>query len=126
MAEKIITTTGSQNFYSPGGGERFVAYHGTKEQFDTIETPAWFGNSCLYVDRFSADNNGRTIIAFLVLKNPYITDNWSVTEPVSEIVLEDLQAKGYDGVISTDPENNQKIQYIVFSSDQIEQISSVF
>lgn len=116
-------------------GIKVYAFHGTQLQFDTFETPAWFSNTFYYAEMFAGHwgnlgeptEESRVVVAEIVMTNPYYTSDWDVTEALSEDQLKILKDAGHDGVVFTAPEgmDEKEIEFIVFSSDQINQVKSI-
>lgn len=107
-------------------GAPLIVYHGTKNDFQKFNTPAWFTDKKHYADMFSADwgvdgarsSSSKIIESYISLKNPIYTDDWEVTESYahnSEWVKE-MKNKGYDGVIF---KLDEEVEYIVFDPQQI-------
>ena len=107
-------------------GKPLKVYHGTQSEFDTFNVPAWFTDNEKFAENFSADwgelgtrtSSSRVIEAYLTIVNPYLTDDWDVTERLSAY-YDDLKKKGYDGVIFDD---GIEREYIVFDQKQIKVI----
>lgn len=115
-------------------GRPLSAYHGTKGDFDVFATPAWFTDKEDFADLFSADwgpgcgggqrtADSRVITAYLSIRSPFKTAQWSVTEDLAydPVWVAERKAEGYDGVIF---ELDGETEYIVFDASQIKSIVS--
>lgn len=127
VCENFKEWFGSSKLVDASGAPR-VVYHGTKGDFTTFRTPAWFSPSYDMASFFSEapdeDRNGRTdaskvIEVYLRMENPVHTDRWEVTEPNAAMLrqFKKWQQQGHDGIIFTSEEG--EVEYIVFSPEQI-------
>lgn len=101
-------------------------FHGTKNLFTNFRTPAWFSPDFKMADGFSGelgdgirDADSRVVTAYLRICNPFITNDWCVTEDraANKQWVNRKKRAGYDGVIFTSDEG--EVEYIVFDPDQI-------
>lgn len=121
------TLDGIKNFYKWFGdskvvdeeGRPLVVYHGTKEEFDAFDKSKqkrsllgrgfYFTDSVAWAKQFISpiswknikDNDKRIMPLYLVMKNPYITDEINNDS-------QKLQEQGYDGIIV----KNHDIDYL--------------
>jgi hypothetical protein len=103
-----------------------TGFHGTQESFEEFKLPAWFSNTAAYAREFSGEwghkgeltDDSRVITVSLTFHNPYHTDNWCITEPIGPTanIMAELQAKGHDGVVFTNPDNPAEQEFIALIS----------
>lgn len=108
-----------------------IAFHGTQASFDSFITPAWFSNDFQRADLFSAEwsragvrnNSSKVITALITIEHAFITDDWCVIEPCAQDQQAWMQGfidQGYDGIIFTNPDSPNEVEFVVFHPDQIE------
>ena len=137
LTEKTVADTDTPKFKQwfdaskvvDSNGNPLVVYHGTKGSFTHFNTPAWFSDKQDMADKFSAewgtdqtlDSKSKVIAVYLSIQNPFLTDDWEVTEKkaYNPEWVSSMKLKGYDGVIF---QTEDETEYIVFDPEQIKSI----
>lgn len=125
--ENFVTWFDKSKVVDDETGAPLMVYHGTKGNFTTFKTPAWFTPDQALADNFSEymdlnfierTEESKVMSVYLRLKNPIETDDWLVTEPDEAMRAQyrEWERQGHDGIIfSMDGE----IEYVVFNPSQI-------